>query len=528
VLVRDVAYGQITRAARAEKHRLAAVWIESLGRAEDHAEMLAHHYLSALELARAVGTSTAELGERARIALREAGDRALALNAFSAAERYFREALALWPPDEPGRPNLLYRLGHSIFLGSGEGGPELEQAIPGLDPESAAMAEVMLGELAWRAGNRERLERRLDRAIALVGEAAPSAAKTFVLANVSRFLMLNRKDAEAIRVGREALAMAELLGLEELRAHALNNVGVARFHDGDRGGIADLEHSIEIGNAISSNDVNRGYTNLASIVAEDGDIRRSYELHREGFLVAQRMGIGGGIRWLTAELAMDQYWLGRWDEALRLADEFVAESEAGSRHYMEPGARWVRACIGVARNDISKALEEMDAALEVARGAEDPQTLLPALANRSVVLVAAAREAEANALVDELLAAADVDLAWYGGGADFWDAVVALGRGEQLLAALHGVSRRNRWYDAATAYLTGEYARAAETYYEIGDLPSEARSRVRAAEQLLAAGQTSEADAEARRAFDFYRSVDAFVHAREPEAILAAGASRAS
>ena len=35
---------------RAEKHRSAAEWIESLGRQEDHAEMLAHHYEAALEL----------------------------------------------------------------------------------------------------------------------------------------------------------------------------------------------------------------------------------------------------------------------------------------------------------------------------------------------------------------------------------------------------------------------------------------------------------------------------------------------
>src|SRR5690348_2155589 len=45
-LVRDVAYGQIPRAERAEKHRRAAEWLSSLAgdRAEDHAEMLANHY----------------------------------------------------------------------------------------------------------------------------------------------------------------------------------------------------------------------------------------------------------------------------------------------------------------------------------------------------------------------------------------------------------------------------------------------------------------------------------------------------
>ena len=44
-LVRDVAYAQIPRAERANKHRLAAEWIEALGRPEDHSETIAHHYL---------------------------------------------------------------------------------------------------------------------------------------------------------------------------------------------------------------------------------------------------------------------------------------------------------------------------------------------------------------------------------------------------------------------------------------------------------------------------------------------------
>src|SRR6476620_4787255 len=51
-LVRDVAYGQIPRAERADKHRRAAEWLGSLAgdRTEDHAEMLAHHYREALSL----------------------------------------------------------------------------------------------------------------------------------------------------------------------------------------------------------------------------------------------------------------------------------------------------------------------------------------------------------------------------------------------------------------------------------------------------------------------------------------------
>jgi predicted ATPase len=126
VLVLDVAYGQIPRAARADQHAAAAGWIESLGRAEDHAEMLAHHYLSALDLARGAGRDTAGLAPRARTALQAAGDRAVALNAFASAAGYYRAALALWPGDaHQQRAGLLRLLGTALH----EAG-ELDQAEP--------------------------------------------------------------------------------------------------------------------------------------------------------------------------------------------------------------------------------------------------------------------------------------------------------------------------------------------------------------------------------------------------------------
>ena len=57
LLVRDVAYDQIPRAARADKHRSAATWFEQKAgeRVEDLADVLAYHYLTALELAQAAG-----------------------------------------------------------------------------------------------------------------------------------------------------------------------------------------------------------------------------------------------------------------------------------------------------------------------------------------------------------------------------------------------------------------------------------------------------------------------------------------
>ena len=96
MLVRDVAYGQIPRGQRAEQHRLAAEWIASLGRPEDHAEMLAHHYGTAIDLRRAAGQQVEPaLAEPALASLRDAGDRALSLNAYATATRFYELALRL-------------------------------------------------------------------------------------------------------------------------------------------------------------------------------------------------------------------------------------------------------------------------------------------------------------------------------------------------------------------------------------------------------------------------------------------------
>ena len=78
LLVRDVAYGQIPRARRMERHRAAAEWLESLApdRSEDRAEMLAHHYREALKLAEASGADTEPFRAAACDALVEASERA--------------------------------------------------------------------------------------------------------------------------------------------------------------------------------------------------------------------------------------------------------------------------------------------------------------------------------------------------------------------------------------------------------------------------------------------------------------------
>lgn len=161
----------------------AWLWIESLGRPEDQAEMVAHHYLSALELRRAAGREVDELATRAQVALRDAGDRAAALNALPQAERYYAEALALMPEDDPERPELLLRHGRTQFLRREEGEHELESARDGFlaagDRARAAEAGLMLAQISWGSGWRDRTRSHLADA-----RARPRLARTDARARI--------------------------------------------------------------------------------------------------------------------------------------------------------------------------------------------------------------------------------------------------------------------------------------------------------------------------------------------------------
>ena len=108
-------------------------------------------------------------------------------------------------------------------------------------------------------------------------DAPASHSKALVLHWLSRSLALADQIDEAIALGRETIAMAEVLGLDELRANALTTMGFTRFTTGDLGGLADAEESIEIARAANSPDVIRSLGNYASCLKDLGEIARAAE-----------------------------------------------------------------------------------------------------------------------------------------------------------------------------------------------------------------------------------------------------------
>jgi DNA-binding SARP family transcriptional activator/class 3 adenylate cyclase len=515
VLVCEVAYGQTPRLERAGKHRRAAAWLEAL--ASERSELLAHHYGRALELARAAGQPTDDLAERARLALRQAGDRVTSLGAHVTAARYYTEALALWPPDDPERAALELRAGEAYCLGDGTGEDLLSSARDGLlargDRERAAEAEARLGQLAYAKGQER--SSHMDRALALVADAPASHSKAVVLAHGMMHLLVADRNADALQVAREGLAMARSLGDRDIEAAALGTIGAARISLGDPGGIADLERCIALCEAHGSSSVIPWHGNLAFCFALLGDLRRCFAAREAAWGAAEHYGSALRLRWLEIERAGECYWTGRWDQAVRIADALAPATDDGAPHYMKAICHLWRGRIQLARGRLGKALDDAGRAVALARETGDHLNLDPALAFGARVLAAADQPADAGKLLDELLASLGGRLLKPELGVDLAVDLVELGR---PVEALDGVLP-SRWLDAARAFAGGEPGRAAKIYAEIGSRPDEAAARLAAARRLLPS-RPAEGRVELERAIAFFREAGATASLEQAKDLL--------
>jgi tetratricopeptide (TPR) repeat protein len=526
VLVREVGYGQIPRSARAAKHVAAADWVESLGRLDDHAELLAHHYATALELAAASGQQLDGVHERASVALRNAGDRAALLHSHQAAADFYAAALELWPADGADRARLAYALGRAEYFGGEANAGRLHEAIDellgaGLS-ELAAEAEATAAEAAWHRGERDELERRLTHALELVEPARHSPTKAWIFSQISRYAMLGGDPERAIGFGSRALELATKLDLPEVRVHALNNLGSARLMIGDADGLMDVESSATLAEELNSPELARSLNNLASALYAEGDVRRCCELELQAIAAAERFGLESMLPFSRANVLGSYLRLGPWDDLVAAADQLIAaQPPAGA----ESAARSSRARVRAARGDVAGALEDASWGLELVSAARDPQFVIPTLDAYAFVLYLAGDRAASEEVVHDLLERLQPLRAFPfrvpGDTIAFWLSCVGRERVARILAERTG---ETLWLSAACAFVEGDFARAVQIYGDMGCLPDAAAAQVAAAEELLVQRRRAEAEGYAQAALSFYRSVGATRLMRDAERLLPATA----
>jgi class 3 adenylate cyclase/tetratricopeptide (TPR) repeat protein len=513
VLLRDVAYGSIPRAARVESHRLAAGWVDSLGRPDDHADLLAHHYLAAIELARAAGIDSGAFAAPAAVGLLRAADRSLALNAFAAAARMYEEALALGLADED-RPRAVFRRGLALnVLGDPARVAVFEEARSLFeaagDDDAAGEASAMLAEALWYSDRTEEFRAALLRAQELVQGHEGNAAVARVRAQTARYAMLDDENEVAIRVGHEALEMAERLGLDELRANVLSTIGTAMSNS--EPGIGDelLREAVAIGTTLNSVEAPRALNNLAVSVFFQGNIRREHELLLESRATAERIGSDNFVRFAEGNLCWTSYAIGDWNDSLRRCDAFIAECEAGSAHPSESLAQDARAEILLGRDDLDRALRAWTRTTELDGGGEGGRGAVRAQLLAARMLQELGRLDDARAALLTALEKTDRKI-YTPQTISFVVLAEPLGLSDRFGEFLGRVGS-GPWLEMARLVVTGEHAEAARRVDEAGYLSLAAQVRLR-----------SQDDRELGKAIDFFTSVGATRYLARAEAQLAA------
>jgi class 3 adenylate cyclase len=326
-LVRDVAYGQIPRAARAEKHRAAAEWIERMAgeRVADSAELLAYHYEQALELARAAGVDASGLEEEAFRFLMLAAERALRLDV-GKAKTYFERALPLTRPGNPERFRVLLFGGRLSLSGfEGEYSDDLlvqavEEARSTGDAPGEAEALAWRSRMAWVRGDTARQSELLEEAARIMEGRPPSRELAIVSARVAAAHGLAGRTAETLASSERALPIVRQFGSDTDLAVILQMRGQARVDSGEvAAGFEDLREGLRIALETAPASVAVGaHVNVGDNVWFAGDPVGGQELYEAGAEVADRRGAPGSADWARMQTMWTRYDLGAWDELLEI------------------------------------------------------------------------------------------------------------------------------------------------------------------------------------------------------------------
>ena len=336
-LARDVAYAELPMRARADKHAAAAGWLEAKTgeRAGDLAEVLAHHYVAALELAEALGDTPLRESfvEPAVRTLALAGDRALRLDVVAALNA-FRRALELSPEYGVPRARLMLSLGMALFMHGDvrESAPVLETAAHDFEIEgelrlAARCCRWLVSAQSLLCDPREAAT--VARAAELLQGQGPCEERAEALRLQGGMLWGHGDPEEGARVLDEAVSMYQAVGIEE-PIDALGSRGGARCAAGDLGGREDYMRALTAAQSLGlGREVTLLWVNYLDDMLWIEGPEATLAASREVYEFAHRRGIEGHARAIRTMTVFSLAWVGQWYLALREAAAKQALGELG-------------------------------------------------------------------------------------------------------------------------------------------------------------------------------------------------------
>lgn len=342
VLVRDVAYGTLPRTARIQRHLAAARWIEdrAADRLDDIADVLAHHYVTALDLAVAAGDDDAAgIAEpQARRFLTVAGERASGLDVPRALDLLER-AMAMTPPDHPDRAALLVLYGRAL-LNVGrypEAASRFEEAIERSRQDgSALVTAVALGGYASASSSMgdPRADALSKEMLSLLEPLGPTPELAEAQARVAALQVIDGRWADGVAGLRGAIATAGAATFARdvdrtaFLGQVLGFVGFGQASMGEAEGLGSLREGISILAAAGRGGTAglQYYNYLLMILQFDGpSSARSVLAEAREFATAR--GLGGAITGLDELDLLIRHDLGQHDAVSDAAADVDARLE---------------------------------------------------------------------------------------------------------------------------------------------------------------------------------------------------------
>ena len=326
---------------------------------------LASHYLAAFE-ASAEGAEADAVAAQARIALRAAVDRAVALGAHEQAVAHIERALTI-TTDDAERAELLERAAAASFAGLV--GDTVDYA------RRALAAREAVGDVAGTYRATALVAQtlmdlnHLDDAAELLTSTL-STAVTFpdVETEVDLYVALSRshmrsgRPAEAIAAAEHALTLAEPHNLVRAVADALNNRAASLNQLGRRReAVALMEAALRLADEGGWQALAMRLRNNLAVSVQDDDPVRAAEIGREMLEITERLG---HVQWYlqaATGVASNLYAeMSDWDRALALVDDAAARDVVGSLSWIS--ARTLAFSIRSARGEDTHAqVAEMEA-----------------------------------------------------------------------------------------------------------------------------------------------------------------------
>ncbi len=337
-LIREVAYNTLAKKDRKVRHLAAARFFESL-ETDEVAGGLAGHYLAAHANA-AEGPEADALAGQARIALRAAAERAIALGANDQAVTFLRQALTV-TTDPAEEAELLERAGEiaSSAARHDEADALLLRAVE-LDRQrgdriSTARSIAALAKARLTAHRSTEAYALLEPAVEEFADLGDDPALVALHSQLARACMLAGDHRRAVEMADRALEVAEhgdmvalLADMLVTKGSALNGLG--RVREGI--GVIETGESLARSAGLVST-LLRGLNNR-SIHQGDIDPAATLAAVDEALGLARRMGMRHWVLGFSASVGLSNFRLGDWDRATAvlgsaLADDPPAEDRVG-------------------------------------------------------------------------------------------------------------------------------------------------------------------------------------------------------